>query len=170
MRIGVNSGEIVTGNMGSRDRMNYTMMGDSVNLAARVEEAAKQYGIYTHISHFTKALCEGHFELRELDTIRVVGKTEPVTTFEVMGIKGKTPELLINLRDKYEEGLTCYKNQEWDKALGFFTESLEMEHERWPDHKGKKTNPSEIYIDRCKAFKENPPPKDWDGVYTLTSK
>lgn len=171
MRIGINSGEIVTGNMGSRDRMNYTMMGDSVNLAARLEEAAKQYGIFTQISHFTRDLAgPENFEMRELDTIRVVGKTEPVTTYDVLGIAGETPQYLVDLKDKFHHGLSLYKSMKWDEAIAAFEQSLELEYERFPDLKGKKTNPSLVYIDRCKAFKENPPPADWDGVYTLTSK
>lgn len=170
MRIGINSGEIVTGNMGSRDRMNYTMMGDSVNLAARLEEAAKQYGIFTHVSQFTRDLTEDKFNMRELDTIRVVGKEEPVTTYDLLGVKGKTPPVLMSLMEIFHRGLELYKNKEWDQAMAAFTESLELEYKRYPDLKGKKTNPSLIYIDRCKNFKENPPPENWDGVYVLTSK
>lgn len=170
MRIGINSGEIVTGNMGSRDRMNYTMMGDSVNLAARLEEAAKQYGIFTQVSQFTKDLTEDGFIMRELDTIRVVGKTEPVTTFDLLGIKGETSDLLLNLQKTFHEALALYKNMKWDEAKAGFEKSLELEYQRFPDLKGKKTNPSEIYIERCNQFKEDPPGEDWDGVYTLTSK
>lgn len=170
-RIGINSGEIMTGNMGSSMRMNYTMMGDSVNLAARLEEAAKQYGIYTHLSQFTKDLTkDGEFEMRELDTILVVGKSEPVTTFELLGERGKTSDLLLNLKEEFHKGLELYKIQEWDKAIVQFKKSLELEWVRWPDLKGKKTNPSEVYIERCKGFKLKQPGKDWDGVYTLTEK
>lgn len=170
MRIGINSGEIVTGNMGSRDRMNYTMMGDSVNLAARLEEAAKQYGIFTQVSGFTKDLTNDRFEMRELDTIRVVGKEEPVVTYDLLGMVGKTHEVLLTLKTLFHEGLALYKAMEWDAAIEKFKESLEYEWKRYPSLKGKKTNPSEIYIKRCEDFKLNPPPQDWDGVYTLTSK
>lgn len=170
MRIGINSGEIVTGNMGSRDRMNYTMMGDSVNLAARLEEAAKQYGIFTQVSQFTKDLTDDKFEMRELDTIRVVGKKEPVTTYDLLGIKGMTPPGLVKLKDTFHHGLQLYKDMKWDEAIAVFKQSLEMEWLRYPDLKGKKTNPSEIYIERCEEFKKNPPPDDWDRVYTLTKK
>lgn len=170
MRIGINSGEIVTGNMGSRDRMNYTMMGDSVNLAARLEEAAKQYGIFTQISEYTKELTGDHFEMRELDTIKVMGKSKPVTTFDLLGEIGKINDNLIKLKETFHQGLDKYKNQEWDEAMTLFQESLECEHIRYPELIEKKKNPSLIYIERCKNFKENPPPIDWDGVYTLTSK
>lgn len=169
MRIGINSGEIVTGNMGSKMRMNYTMMGDSVNLAARLEASAKQYGIFTQISHFTYNLIKDEFECRELDTIRVVGKSEPVTTYEPLGIKGQTDNLLIDLKNKFHEALTFYKNKNWDKATELFNLTLQLENVRFPELE-KKPNPSKIYLERCLEFKQNPPPENWDGVYTLTEK
>jgi adenylate cyclase len=170
MRIGINSGPMVTGNMGSRSRMNYTMMGDSVNLAARLEEAAKQYGIFTQVSQSTILLTGDEFVARELDTIRVMGKSEPVTTFDLFGIKGETEDNLLQLKEYFEAGLAHYKAQEWDQAVDKFNQSLVFENLRYPDLEGKKTNPSLIYVDRCNEFKENPPAEDWDGVYTLTSK
>jgi adenylate cyclase len=170
MRIGINTGEIVTGNMGSAVRMNYTMMGDSVNLAARLEEAAKQYGIFTQVSMFTKDWLEDKFVMRELDTMRVVGKKEPVTTYDLLGEVGKTDLDLLDLQKIFQKALAKYKNKEWDEAIKGFEESLELEYKRFPDLKGKKTNPSLIYIERCNQFKENPPPEEWDGVFTLTSK
>jgi adenylate cyclase len=167
MRIGLNSGDIVTGNMGSKNRMNYTMIGDAVNLAARLEESAKQYGIFNHVSQMTQSLCADKFVFRELDTIKVVGKSQPVTTYDLMGETGNTEDYLLELKDKFEKGLEYYKNQDWKSALSFFQQSLELEIKRYDD---TKTNPSEIYIDRVKNFMLYPPPRDWDGVYTLTKK
>ena len=169
MRIGINSGEIVTGNMGSKSRMNYTMMGDSVNLAARLEEAAKQYGIYTQVSQFSKDLVGDHFELRELDTIRVVGKSEPVTTYDLLGEKGKLDENLKTLKENFQKGLAFYRERAWNMAISAFEQSLHCEQVRYPGP-ATNTNPSRIYIERCEQFKINPPPTDWDGVYTLTQK
>jgi adenylate cyclase len=169
MRIGINSGEIVTGNMGSKLRMNYTMMGDAVNLAARLEESAKQYGIFIQISHFTYELVKDAFDCREIDTIRVVGKSEPITTYEPLGMKGQTPELLQKLQKSFALGLIHYKNQEWDLAIEQFKLSSQLELERFPEL-SHKTNPSKIYLARCEHFKLSPPPNDWDGVYTLTEK
>jgi adenylate cyclase len=170
MRIGVNSGEIVTGNMGSKMRMNYTMMGDSVNLAARLEEAAKQYGIFTHVAQFALDLAEKElFLFREIDTIRVVGKTEPVTTFEILGETSKVSEIEKNLVSIFAIGLKHYKNQAWDLAIASFEQSLLLENERFPELK-EKTNPSKVYLERCLEFKKLPPPPNWDGVYTLTHK
>lgn len=170
MRIGINSGEIVTGNMGSASRMNYTMMGDSVNLAARLEESAKQYGIFTQASKECITLAGDHFVFRELDTIKVVGKSVPVTTYDLLGIKDYCEDYLKELADKFMKGIEFYKAQKWDHALSMFKETLELEYRRYPDLQGKKTNPSEIYIKRCEEYKITPPPADWDGVYTLSSK
>src|SRR5690606_33523100 len=102
MRIGLNSGEIVTGNMGSAQRMNYTMMGDSVNLAARLEESAKQYGIFTQIAQDTVKLTGDEFLFRELDTIRVVGKSVPVTTFDLLHTKKDAPDYLLKLSTPFK--------------------------------------------------------------------
>lgn len=170
MRIGINSGEIVTGNMGSSSRMNYTMMGDAVNLAARLEESAKQYGIFTQVAKETVELCPKEFIWRELDTIRVVGKSVPVTSYELLYTKDDAPELEKKLSVLFEEALKLYKEKRWDEALAVFKETLEIEYERFPLLKGVKTNPSEIYIERCEEYIQNPPPHDWDGVFTLTSK
>ncbi len=171
MRIGVNSGAMVTGNMGSKSRMNYTMMGDAVNLAARLEEAAKQYGVFTQVSEFTIDLIKGdEFLWRELDTVRVVGKSEPVTTYELISLNEYADSNLKDLKKHFEEGIQLYKSEKWDEAIASFEKSLECEYRRFPDLKGKKTNPSEVYLERCRVYKENPPPHDWGGVYTLTSK
>jgi adenylate cyclase len=169
MRIGINSGEIVTGNMGSKMRMNYTMMGDAVNLAARLEESAKQYGIFVQISHFTYGLVKEQFFCRELDTIRVVGKSEPITTYEPMYEINQPNELLAKLTNTFHQGLAAYKKQNWNEAKIFFEQSLMLEFERYPELKHK-TNPSKIYLHRCEEFQKKPPPQNWDGVYNLTEK
>lgn len=170
MRIGINSGEMVTGNMGSASRMNYTMMGDTVNLAARLEESAKQYGIFTQASKQTVDLAGDQFLWREVDSIRVVGKSEAVTTYDLLGLNSTAPEHLKELATKFKEGINLYKEQKWDEAIAIFNETIEFEHIRFPALKGVKTNPSEVYINRCQDYKELPPPPDWDGVFTLTSK
>ena len=170
MRIGVNSGEIVTGNMGSQNRMNYTMMGDAVNLAARQEESAKQYGVFTQVSDNTIALTDNRFLIRELDTIRVVGRQEPVTTYELLGFKGESSDVILKLKDSFDRALATYKDQRWEEALAMFKESVEWEYRRIPELKGVKKNPSEIYMERCQQFIADPPPDNWDGVFVLKSK
>ena len=172
MRVGINSGEIVTGNMGSQQRMNYTMMGDSVNLAARLEEAAKQYGIYIQLSHFTFELLDDpeEFIIREIDTIRVVGKKEPVTTYEIICLNLEVPEEINNLVEIFNEGITFYKKMKWTEALTKFKESLNLEYVRFGEKIKTSTSPSEVYIKRCEEYLQNPPPENWDGVFVLTKK
>jgi len=150
--------------------MNYTMMGDSVNLAARLEESAKQYGIFTQVSKDAADLAGTEFIFRELDTIKVVGKSVPVTTYDLLGVKGESESYLEDLALIFKEAIDNYKSQNWDKAIELFTQTLELEYQRFPDLKGVKANPSEIYIKRCEDYKELPPPPEWDGVFTLTSK
>ena len=165
-RIGINTGKMVTGNMGSESRMNYTMMGDTVNLAARLESSAKQYGVYIQISDSTYESVKDQIVVRALDFVRVMGKTEPVKVFELISEKGQEPEPYKKILPAFHEGLEHYFKQDWDNAIEAFKAADELE-EMFP---GRKTNPSRIYIPRCENFKANPPGDDWDGVWTQTSK
>ncbi|MBW2330686.1 MAG: adenylate/guanylate cyclase domain-containing protein [Deltaproteobacteria bacterium] len=178
MRIGINSGEIVVGNMGSSVRMNYTMMGDPVNLAARLEAAGKQYGIYTVVSEYTmdlefnrngeKKKIRDMVEARMIDNITVVGKSKPVKVYEVCAMKGNLGDQEKELFKVFDEGMQHYLKMEWDEAIAKFNESLKVER-----ISGGKTTPSEVYIKRCKTFEENPPiapGKKWDGVFHLAKK
>ncbi|MBN8217775.1 MAG: adenylate/guanylate cyclase domain-containing protein [Spirochaetes bacterium] len=181
VRVGINSGDMVTGNMGSTMRMNYTMMGDPVNLAARLEAGAKQFGVYTLVSGMTldqrfvneagaQVLTRDLVHARFIDRITVVGKSEPVEVFEVIGIKGESDisaeeQALFTL---FEEGVKAYQACEWDKALGIFQRTKEMEL-----FKKNKYTPSKMYIERCEEFKVNPPVppgEKWDGVFRMTQK
>ena len=175
MRIGINSGDIVTGNMGSTMRKNYTMMGDAVNLASRLESASKQYGAYIQISENTqKELTEGAYLYRSLDTIRVVGKSEPVKTFELLEKAGCENEAtLTKLIQIWEKARKCYEQMEWDKAIELFTGCLELEPHHPDKDPGSTTTPSHIYINRCMAYKQTPPVQPgevWDGVFNATEK
>ena len=169
MRIGINTGEIVTGNMGSKLRMNYTMMGDAVNLAARLEESAKQYGVFIQIAQNTYRDIKDHFICRTIDTIRVVGKTEPITTYEPLLSVDSENENLNKLKNTFHAGLKAYLEQDWDEAIKYFTLSDQLEDFRYGGLKTK-TNPSKIYIERSEGFKQTPPPANWDGVYNLIHK
>lgn len=175
MRIGINSGDIVTGNMGSSMRKNYTMMGDAVNLAARLESAAKQYGAYIQISEDTqKDLIEGSFIYRSLDTVRVVGKSLPVKTFELLEKSGCENEAqLKELVELWEAARKCYLTMMWDEAIQLFTKCLDLEPHHPDRDPGSKTTPSHVYIKRCENYKVNPPVPEgqaWDGVFTATEK
>ena len=165
-RIGINTGKMVTGNMGSTMRMNYTMMGDTVNLAARLESSAKQYGIYIQVANETYSACKDKFTWRDLDYVRVMGKTEPAQVYELIAVTGQETEQDKTILKAYHEALELYRNQDWDKAKDAFKAADELE-DMFP---GRKSNPSRVYIPRCDHWKANPPGDDWDGVWTLTSK
>ena len=175
MRIGINSGDIVTGNMGSTMRKNYTMMGDAVNLAARLESAAKQYGAYIQISEDTQShLEEGRYLYRSLDTIRVIGKSQPVKTYELLARSGQENESkLKKLIETWERARECYLHMQWDDAIALFTECLDLEPHHPNRDPGSRTTPSHVYISRCETYKLTPPVapgKTWDGVFTATEK
>ncbi len=179
MRIGINSGEIVVGNMGSKMRMNYTMMGDSVNLAARLEAGAKHYGIYSAVSEYTlnmeyinengeKDCAFNHVEARFIDNIRVVGKSEPVKIYELCSMKGGLTDKEKELFNLFDQGVQYYRKMRWEAAIECFKEALKFE--RIPEGE---TTPSEVYIKRCEQYLEKPPVQpgeEWDGVYSMTEK
>lgn len=161
VRMGMNSGEAVVGNMGSHTRMDYTAMGDSVNLASRLEGANKFYNTYAIISQSTYEAARDAVETRKLDLIRVVGKNEPITVYELLARKGQLPDYMYEMISKYNEGLELFKGREWEKARNAFRAGLRVV---------KDDGPCKTYVDRCTEFLSSPPPKNWDGVYKLKSK
>jgi adenylate cyclase len=161
VRMGVNTGLMVVGNMGSAQRMDYTIMGDSVNLASRLEGANKAYGSDIMISEMTYEKVRDGVDVRELDTLRVVGKSEPIKVFELLERKGESSELLVKLTVAFELALGHYKQCDYAKALEGFTECVSIMPE---------DRPSLVYCKRCAAYLENPPADDWDGVFNLTEK
>ena len=161
VRMGLNTGLMVVGNMGSAQRMDYTIMGDSVNLASRLEGANKAYGSDIMISEMTYDKVRDGVDVRELDTLRVVGKNEPIKVFELLERKGESSEPLANLTAAFELALDHYKQRDYAKALDGFTACVEMMPE---------DRPSQVYCKRCAAYLENPPADDWDGVFNLTEK
>ncbi|WP_445665352.1 CHASE2 domain-containing protein [Fodinibius sp. AD559] len=169
-RIGINTGVMVTGNMGSESRFNYTMMGDNVNLAARCESGAKQFGAYTMVTKNTKEEAEKYGDrcvFRYLDRIVVKGRTEPVDVYEVMGLRDKLDKQEFVCKEKFEMGIEAYKRKQWDQAIELFQASSELESFIPNDDSFIYTNPSLVYLDRCEVMKENPPPEDWNGVYVM---
>ena len=165
-RVGLNSGPMVTGNMGSEMRMNYTMMGDTVNVAARLESSAKLYGVYIQVAENTYKKVKDEFEWRTLDYVRVKGKKVPVHVYELLSEKGQLDDDTAKMLMIFHEGLELYNAQKWNDALKKFEESATLEDE-FPT---RPTTPSKVYIFRCNHFIENLPEKDWDGVWTMTTK
>ena len=157
VRIGLNSGAAVVGNMGSSRRFDYTAMGDTINLAARLEGACKQYKVPILVGEDTHRRVQNDIAAREVDIVRVVGKTKPVAVYEIVGEKsGLSPAESERLK-AYNEAREAYKRREWEKAEDLFGR---IEGDAL----------SALYGERCRTLKQSPPAGDWDGVFDLKSK
>ncbi|HRF58094.1 MAG TPA: adenylate/guanylate cyclase domain-containing protein, partial [Campylobacterales bacterium] len=156
--IGINTGDVTVGEMGSYGRADYTIIGDPVNLASRLEGLNKPYHSHIIISEFTKAGLKQEYVIRELDLVKVKGKNEPVEIFEVLDFGNPNTEFLQEY-GKYKEALGLYKNSRFNEALEILKELF------------SKTNTYlySVYIERCEHFIANPP-ENFDGVFTFTTK
>ncbi|MBI4192336.1 MAG: GAF domain-containing protein [Betaproteobacteria bacterium] len=160
--IGLNTDVVVSGNIGSRKRMDFTIIGDGVNLAARLESACKQYHARILVSEFTFRKLRGTYRSREIDQVVVKGKTQPVAVYEILDYH--TEETFPNLMDvvnQFKDGLAKYRGGKWDAAIAAFGEALRL-------HPGDQL--SEIYIGRCEQLKANPPAGGWGGVWVMSEK
>jgi adenylate cyclase len=161
MGLGLNTDKVVSGNIGSSKRMDYTMIGDGVNLAARLESACKQYSAKILISDYTYKKLKGTYQVRYIDDVIVKGKTEPVGVREVLDYHTSStfPNLMDNV-NHFNEGRESFKSGNWDKSIKSFKECLKANSADKLSH---------TYIDRC-TFMKKKNPKDWNGIWTLDSK
>ena len=162
MGVGLNTDTIVSGNIGSPKRMDYTLIGDGVNLASRLESLCKQYHASILISENTVRRLKGTYRIREVDRVQVKGKTQSVEVYEVLDYyTEETYPNLMEVVNHFRDGLALYRRREWDRAIARFDEALRL-------------NPNEklcgMYVERCVCFREEPPGDDWDGGWIMKTK
>ncbi|MEO6246825.1 MAG: adenylate/guanylate cyclase domain-containing protein [Opitutaceae bacterium] len=174
-RIGLNSGSAIVGNMGSTSRFNYTMMGDNVNLAARMESGAKSWGVYSMCTESTRLGCEKHggnrVLFRPLGKIVVKGRTQAVPIFEIVGLRENVPARAQECSGVFAQALEKYYGRDWAAASRLFAQSRDLEFNVPGQTPGVVSNPSLVYLERVipEALREEPP-KDWDGAYRMKEK
>jgi len=162
MGIGLNTDAVISGNIGSPKRMDYTLIGDGVNLAARLESACKQFFARILISEYTFKKLRGTYRMREADRVVVKGKTEPVSIYEVLDYyDDESFPNLMGVVNHFNEGVRHYRKAEWDDAIDAFNECLRL-------NPGDRL--SNMYVERCTLLKTEPPEGEWDGVWRMKSK
>ena len=159
--IGLSTGALTVGNMGSHMRFDYTVMGDSVNLGSRLEGLNKEYGTHIIVPKFTYEELHTTFLMRQLDNIRVKGKKVPIKIYELMGEKASADGKMLQTAELFEAGLQAYMTRDWDRAEKHFLEVLNLKHG---------DGPSTTLLARIKDLRAAKLPEDWDGVYVMTKK
>ena len=161
LRIGIATGEALVGSIGSEYMMSFTVMGDTVNLASRLESANKVYDSRCLVSEATAKMCMADFDVREIDRVVVTGLSQPQTIYEIMGRKDALSPQRTQLCAHYAAGLAAYREGRWDEARAAFSAALEAKPE---------DGPSIALLARVENLSRNPPPTDWDGLWHMESK
>jgi len=173
-RLGLNTGPAIIGNMGSRTRFSYTMMGDNVNLAARMESGAKLLGVFTLVTARTRAECEAHggdrLVFRLLDRIVVKGRAQPVAVHELVGWRAAVPDRAHECFARHAEAIDRYHARDWAGAMRLFEQSALLEPCQVDRARGIESNPSLVMLARCRQLQAHPPGPGWDGVFQMTEK
>ena len=169
--IGLNTGRAIVGNIGSRTRFNYTMMGDMVNVAARLENAARAYGVHTMVTDETRVGAEKYGDrcvFRRLGEVRVRGRQHSIRVHEVMGLRDRMPAAGLECKRVFEAGLEKFLARDWAGAEELFARSARLEW--YPVVLEGQRNPSLIFLERCAKLRANPPGPDWTSAYVLTAR
>jgi len=161
IRLGIATGDVLAGSIGSEYMMSFTVMGDAVNLASRLEAANKEYGTRSLVSEATVAALNSSIALREIDRLIVLGQTQPQAIYEIIGKQGALTPEQITLRERYAEGLAAYRAQRWSEARKALAAALQA---------AGNDGPSLTLLERIDDFESRPPAADWDGAWQMDRK